>query len=78
MSTDYLVVEEIGVFSKYDKPSEGAVITKELNIVAWGNHPPALDIRKWQDGEPKGGFVIYDHELDDFFAMLRKAYPDRF
>lgn len=71
-------VEHIGVFGKYDKPSEGAVVTKEVNIVAWDGKAPALDIRKWQDDEPKKGITIEDHELDDFFAALRKAYPERF
>ena len=78
MPTDYSVVEQIGVFSEYENRSEGTLVTKEVNIVAWGDYPPALDIRKWQDGEPKKGISINDQELDDFFAMLRKAYPDRF
>lgn len=78
MPTDYSVVEQIGVFSEYDVPSEGTVATKEINIVAWGDYPPALDIRKWKDGEPKRGITINDHELDAFFEALRKAYPERF
>lgn len=78
MATEYNVVEQIGVFSEYDNSTEGTVVTKEINIVSWGDYPPALDIRKWKDGEPKKGITINDHELDDFFAALRKAYPERF
>lgn len=73
---EYKVVERLGVFSEY---GSNQTVTKEINIMEWGDHHgPALDIRKWKDGEPGKGVSIKDEELDKFFEILRHAYPDRF
>ena len=72
------LVEPIGVFGEYDRPDGKGRVTKEVNIVDWGEFGPVLDIRKWQSGSPRHGISIANDELDAFFDALQRAFPDRF
>jgi len=72
------LIESYGVIGEYDRPDGKGHVTKEVNLVDWGEFGPMLDIRKWQDGEPRRGISIAADELDAFFAALQEAFPDRF
>ena len=51
MQIDYKIVKEIGILSR--KETRGSIITKELNLISYGDKDPKYDIRNWRDDGDK-------------------------
>ena len=63
----YEIVEHIGVLGENAKGW-----TKELNKVAWGDHPAKYDIREWSPDHTRmgKGVTLTEEELDALRRIL--------
>lgn len=69
----YKLVKHLGVLS-----SPAGDAAKTVSIVQWGDMDASLDIRKWEDGEPKKGISLRGDELRVLCHILKDEYPEYF
>ncbi len=65
------------IIKKVKVLSQGAVKTKELNIVKWGKFEPMFDIRKWDNGEPGKGIVLTTEEAQALYQALGEELANK-
>lgn len=63
------VTERIAVLS-----DSGNGNTTELNMVAFGDYKPKLDLRRWRDGQPMKGIALTDEEARNLLTALRDMF----
>ena len=51
-------------------------VAKEINIVKWGVYNPMIDIRRWQNGEPKKGISLSYEEAKKLLEALQEALTE--
>ena len=51
---------------------------KTVSIIQWGDLEPSLDIRKWENNEPKKGISIRGDEIRMLCKLLKGEYPEYF
>ena len=51
---------------------------KTVSIIQWGVMEPSLDIRKWENNEPKKGISIRGDEIRMLCKLLKEEYPEYF
>lgn len=71
MSKNYELIKKIAVIG--GKPGG---ITKEINIVKWSVCNPMIDIRRWQNGEPKKGISLNEEEAGKLLEALQKELTE--
>lgn len=69
----YKLVKHLGILS--DPAGETA---KTVSIVQWGDLDPSLDIRKWENREPKKGISLRGDEIRVLCHILKHEYPEYF
>ena len=69
----YKLVKHLGVLS-----SPAGDTAKTVSIVRWGDLEPSLDIRKWENGEPKKGISLRGDEIRVLCHILKDEYPEYF
>jgi len=70
MAKDFELVKKIGVLG-------GKSTTKEINIMKWGVYPPMVDIRRWENGEPKKGISLNENEAKKLLDFLNGELKSR-
>lgn len=70
-SKNYELVKKIAVLG-----SKADSVAKEINIVKWGVYNPMIDIRRWQNGEPKKGISLSHKEAKKLLEALQKELTE--
>lgn len=71
MSKNYELVKKIAVIG-----GKADSMSKEINIVKWGVYNPMIDIRRWQNGEPKKGISLSGEEAKKLLEALQKELTE--
>lgn len=61
----YKVIKKVGIISQI--PTGGRI---EANIIAWGGHKPAMDIREWNETgtRPRSGLALSETEMNKLIS----------
>ena len=67
----YEILENLGVISTNKNGW-----SREVNIVAWGENPPKLDIREWSPDHTKmsKGITLTREEAENIYMLLDKYF----
>ena len=65
------VIKHLGILS-----SPAGDTAKTVSIIQWGDLEPSLDIRKWENNEPKKGISIRGDEIRMLCKLLKEEYPE--
>lgn len=67
----YEIIENLGVISTNKNGW-----SREVNIVAWGENPPKLDIREWSPDHVKmsKGITLTKEEAENIYMLLDKYF----
>ena len=67
----YEIIENLGVISTNKNGW-----SREVNIVAWGDNPPKLDIREWSPDHVKmsKGITLTKEEAENIYMLLDKYF----
>jgi len=67
---DFEIIEKLATLGNKNAP-----ITKELNIVQWGDDlDPRFDIRRWDAGVPLKGITLTEEEAYDLAMELNSFF----
>lgn len=69
----FKLIKHLGMLS-----APGGDAVKTVSIVQWGELEPSLDIRKWENNEPKKGISIRGDEIRHLCKLLKEEYPEFF
>ena len=69
----YKLVRHLGILA-----APMGEVAKTVSIVRGGDLEPSLDIRKWENGEPKKGISLRGDEIRTLCHILKGEYPDYF
>ena len=70
---NFKVIKHLGMLS-----SPAGDTAKTVSIIQWGDLEPSLDIRKWENNEPKKGISIRGDEIKTLCKLLKEEYPEYF
>ena len=70
---NFKVIKHLGMLS-----SPAGDTAKTVSIVQWGDLEPSLDIRKWENNEPKKGISIRGDEIRMLCKLLKEEYLEYF
>ena len=70
---NFKVIKHLGMLS-----SPAGDTAKTVSIIQWGDLEPSLDIRKWENNEPKKGISIRGDEIRMLCKLLKEEYPEYF
>ena len=70
---NFKVIKHLGMLS-----SPAGDTAKTVSIIQWGDLKPSLDIRKWENNEPKKGISIRGDEIKTLCKLLKEEYPEYF
>ena len=70
---NFKVIKHLGMLS-----SPAGDTAKTVSIIQWGDMEPSLDIRKWENNEPKKGISIRGDEIKTLCKLLKEEYPEYF
>ena len=68
---NFKVIKHLGMLS-----SPAGDTAKTVSIIQWGDLEPSLDIRKWENNEPKKGISIRGDEIKTLCKLLKEEYPE--
>ena len=68
---NFKVIKHLGMLS-----SPAGDTAKTVSIIQWGDLEPSLDIRKWENNEPKKGISIRGDEIRMLCKLLKEEYPE--
>ena len=68
---NFNVIKHLGMLS-----SPAGDTAKTVSIIQWGDLEPSLDIRKWENNEPKKGISIRGDEIKTLCKLLKEEYPE--
>lgn len=52
----------------------GTAGKKEINLVSWNGRPAKVDIREWNEGQPRKGITLTEAEAHDLYEVLKGRY----
>ena len=70
---NFKVIKHLGMRS-----SPAGDTAKGNSIIQWVDLEPYLDIRKWENNEPKKGISIRGDEIRILCKLLKEEYPEFF
>ena len=68
---NFKVIKHLGMLS-----SPAGDTAKTVSIIQWGDLEQSLDIRKWENNEPKKGISIRGDEIKTLCKLLKEEYPE--
>lgn len=74
MPNNYQLIKHLGNIGVVDRNGH----QKMASRVVWYGYDQSLDIRKWEDGEPKKGISLRGDEIRHLCLLLKREYPEYF
>lgn len=71
------IKEHLGIiYSTVRGRKQGDEWTKEVNIVAWGEHPAKIDIRDWNEDHTRcgKGITLTESEAEELMQILQEHF----
>lgn len=72
--SEYQLIKHLGNLGEPDRKGH----QKTVSHIVWYGYDLSLDIRKWEDGEPKKGISLRGDEIRQLCTILRREYPEYF